>query len=131
MRVFRKNRGQLPISNAEVADIFARGLQDYDALQSTEKLRFSATMTGMLKAYEAIFYLHEEGALEEEAWLTTADMVGRLCRAGGFKGYWVGRETMFRPAFRHELIAAQRSATSSRITDLYADSGQPSKERSD
>lgn len=117
--------------NAEVAEIFARGIDDYNALRDTEKLRFGAIMTGMLKAYEAIYYLREEGALEEEAWLTTADMVGRLCRASGFNGYWAGRDTMFRPAFRDELIGAQRSDSPSKITDLYARSTKASTAASD
>ena len=107
--------------NSEVADFFYRGLDDYDALDSIEKLRFSAVFTAMLKAYEAIFYLREEGALEEEAWSTTEEMVGRLCNSGGFKGYWVGRAAYFRPAFRNKLETMHRSATHPGIKDLYQD----------
>jgi hypothetical protein len=107
-------------TDGEAAAIFSRGLDDYDSLDSVEKLRFSAMLTSTLKAYEAVYYLHVEGVLEEEAWLTTADLLGRLCRSGGFAGYWAGRATMFRPEFGNELGSMQQTSTQPGIQNLYS-----------
>lgn len=54
--------------NAELADIFLRGLRSFSELNANEKVRFSAFFNRLLTFFEGMYYSHEQRILTDSSW---------------------------------------------------------------
>lgn len=59
--------GQI-VRNAELHDLYRRGMTDYESLSREEKGRFSMLILQFIRSIEAIWFHHRLGALEPGYW---------------------------------------------------------------
>lgn len=79
---------RLMAQDAAVAELYLRGLDSYDELDSVDQWRFSGLMYNLIWHFEITLALHKEGVSTDtrlEAQL--ADVLGRLKRPGAAK-WW-------------------------------------------
>ena len=86
--------------DAELLDIFQRGMSDPDALNSSEQLRLSMILASFLHQFHKWYLDNEKGLVEEKAWLGEAgSMINILSMPGGTR-WWAEFQVPFTPEFR-------------------------------
>jgi hypothetical protein len=87
-------------ANAEISDIFARGLNALDNLDATEKRRFFFLMFEQLFQMQHVMQLHERGMLAEadyEAWIK---YTAALLTTPGGAALWPHAAAVITPTIR-------------------------------
>ncbi len=74
--------------NSELARIWAKGLNDFDSLNSTEYVQFS---THLNRICEGMYHQHESGRLGDKVWRGVANSISDLCCCPGVKKWWPTR----------------------------------------
>jgi hypothetical protein len=95
------------IESAEFAEILVRGLRNLDDLTEIERVRFIASMTASIRGWEAMFLVHERGALDRDVWRTSSETFKSVFAHPGALSYWRIRRFTFSPGFQayvEELI---------------------------
>jgi hypothetical protein len=59
---------QAQAQNREFATLVAKGLQDLASLDPVEKVRFLSHIGHLLRLYEAVYFYHHEGTLDDRIW---------------------------------------------------------------
>ena len=59
---------QSQAQDREFATLLAKGLQDLASLDPVEKVRFLSHIGHLLRLYEAVYFYHDEGALDDRIW---------------------------------------------------------------
>lgn len=77
-------------ANAELADIFQRGLMDSQQLTESEFFRFNWLLGGYLTNLDNSFYQRQDGVVSEERWQVLLTQLRYFVRAPGFKDWWQG-----------------------------------------
>ena len=107
-------------SNNEIASIWRRGLEEPDALNPDEKLRFTTLMHSGATLAEEDFYARREKDLPP--WVNNVLSVGfyDLARTPGFALYFEHRKQWFSEEFRIKLEGEMtKVGASSSIDGLY------------
>ena len=86
--------------NNDTAGIFQRGLQDYDSLESVEKVRFYAFFHKFFRIYENAYYQYVNGALEEEPFEGISNQLVMLGSMPGLRSYWNDRKSFYNSRFQ-------------------------------
>jgi hypothetical protein len=96
----------LPISeNADMADIFRRGLEDLDRLDPTERVRFMALLTMAVRGWEKMFLVRKRRALDEGLWSGSHESFKSALTNPGLRAYWHIRRSTFCQDFRDYVDA--------------------------
>lgn len=74
--------------NGELAEIFRKGLQDFDELSEVERFRFMWILGGFVTNMDNIFYQHQDGLISDERWKVTLNSLRWFIRTPGFKQWW-------------------------------------------
>jgi hypothetical protein len=91
--------GQLAFSPG-AGDIWARGLSGLGELRSKEELvRFSSMLMQAFWAYEEVYHYHNDGLIEEWAWLHARAPIDNMMRGPGFQEWWETRCDWFGAEF--------------------------------
>jgi len=90
-----------PIAHdAELADLFARGMQSFATLRPDEKVRFDLLAVTFSKGAETFFRLNQDDSLDPSEWesweRTIIDVFGRP----GFRQWWPERKQRYSDAFQ-------------------------------
>ena len=87
-------------SSPGLADIFYKGVSDYDALTGPEKVRFNASVGTSFRAFEDTFHRHAEGHLDEKLWQSIDRPIEEFVNTPGIRKWWESRNSWFSDEFR-------------------------------
>jgi len=85
-------------------DLVIKGLQDYLALNSTEKARFIDTFMAFLSYSQNAFYQWKQGSLPPQLWLGWESLIMNLVGTPGGKEFWRERGYTFGSEFRDYVV---------------------------
>jgi len=77
--------------DAEVAEIFLRGLNSFNSLDSIAKLRFSALFNRFMTFFEGMYYSHNQGILTDSAWGAIERTIEDFASSRGVQEWWPTR----------------------------------------
>ena len=77
--------------SAEFSEIFLRGLQSFETLDSIEKVRFSAFFNRFFKNSQAMYFAHQERILTDELWGEIERTMTDLLGYSGLQQWWTTR----------------------------------------
>ena len=77
--------------NAELSNIFLRGVQSFDDLDPVSKLRFSAFFNRFLNHFEAMHFSHRDGLLNTPSWGKIERTMSDLIAYPGVQQWWKER----------------------------------------
>jgi len=86
--------------NPEVADIYLRGMANYEDLCKTEKIRFHALMTEPFTNAQVSYQLHNRGLIDEKLYAGYMASFSGLLRAPGVRQWWLSSSVWFHQDFR-------------------------------
>jgi hypothetical protein len=78
--------------NAELADIFLRGLRSFDDLDAVDKVRFSAFFNRLLTFFEGMYYSHEQQILTDSSWGAVERTIEDFFSSKGVQEWWQRRK---------------------------------------
>jgi len=77
--------------NSELARIWAKGLEDFNSLNSTEHVQFSTHLNRIFRITEGLYHQHESGRLGDKVWRGVANSLSDLSCSPGVKSWWPTR----------------------------------------
>ena len=86
-------------SDPDLALLFARGLEEYDALTELERARLSQYFYGVFRHFENMFHQNERGFLDDEVWLGWSRMCLTYFHRPGFQSWWAVRRDVYSARF--------------------------------
>lgn len=86
--------------NAEVADIYLRGLASYDDLSEIEKIRFHTLMTEPFTNAQLSYQLHKRGLIDVQLYAGYLSSFSGLLHSPGVRQWWLSSKTWFHQDFR-------------------------------
>jgi hypothetical protein len=78
--------------NKEVAEIWVRGIENFDSLDKVEKARFLADLSRTFRSMEGLLYLYLRGRLDSTMWKGIDHSTRDLCKCAGVKKFWSMRK---------------------------------------
>ena len=109
----------LMLTEAEFAELFQRGSEGLQNLDSTERLRYlSFCSNGMFRLFENLYIQHSLGRLESRVWEGVERTLTATASAPGVKEAWQLRRDWYSEDFRDYFDAA--SAASPEASELLS-----------
>jgi len=99
--------------NAEFADIYLRGVTDYNSLDSVEKLRFSGFFARLLRLQDSMYSRYRQDQLDPTIWSSYEESMRDFFSYAGLQDWWDSRSHWFTPEFRKlisDCIADERNS---------------------
>jgi hypothetical protein len=95
--------------SGDLAEIFAKANEDYDALTNAESLKLLSVIVPMIRLWEEAFIQNEKGRLEDRVW----DGINSQCSAyfnyAAFSRIWEVRGNHFDSKFQTHANSAAKS----------------------
>jgi hypothetical protein len=91
---------ELMASNREFACMYTRAVQDFDALDAAERLRFSAYYMSTYYQLQEMHRLAEEGAIDADTWSGFHGLLQETTRYPGVRQWFALRRTWFSERFQ-------------------------------
>jgi len=85
--------------NAELADLFYRGINDFHSLSPGQKIQLSTYFSRLLRVMEGMFYQLQHGRIDSAIWSGLDKAIQDLCRYPGMKMWWETRKHWFSDEF--------------------------------
>jgi hypothetical protein len=89
------------VNNAEMANVWRRGLDDFSSLSPDEEVRFLAFASSLFRYYDASRVQWRHGQLDNEHWHTITQQVVSLAHRPGIMAWWKLRRSWHSPDFQH------------------------------
>jgi len=93
-------------SNRELTDIYHRGSFNYQALDETEKLRFTFVVVRMFRIEFEQFLQWREGAVDDDHWRSLSSIFEDAMQLPGFQEVWTRRKHHYTKDFQ-EVVDKQ------------------------
>lgn len=74
--------------NQELAEIWVKGIENFDALDQVEKARFLGDVSRTFRSTEGLLYLKLRGRLDEAMWKGIDRSTRDLCKCPGIRAFW-------------------------------------------
>lgn len=87
-------------SDASLAQVFRRGLQDLSSLDPDERIRFDFLVLGAFRIFETLFYQSRQGTGEQVLWRAEEGTMRALLSNPGLRDWWNSNPLSFTPQFR-------------------------------
>ena len=87
------------IDSSEFADIYLRGLQNFDELLPAERVRFGAFLVTSFKTFEGMFHYKLDGTLDLSLWEVIERTMTDLVSYPGTQAWWEIRRRWHRQDF--------------------------------
>lgn len=91
---------ELLAANADLACLYARSAQDYEALSGSERLRFSAFYMATYYQLQEMHRLAEEGAIDADTWSGFHALLRETTRYPGVRQWFALRRDWFSERFQ-------------------------------
>jgi len=102
--------------NAEFADIFLRGLRDYNSLNSVDKARFAAFFARLMRIQESMYSRYRQNLLDPSIWPSYEESMRDYFGHPGLLDWWASRRHWFTPEFQEYIAGCIANA---RDSDLF------------
>jgi hypothetical protein len=86
------------VAHRDVAELWAKGLNDIESLDATDRLRFDYLGMQLLQAWQAV-YRRTTHADDPELWDVTLTFVRLYFKSPGFQVLWGGSKSLLMPDF--------------------------------
>ena len=90
-----------------MADIWIRGVDDYEQLERAQKLRFDIYLTVALRSFEDAYFLWTQGRLDDKVWNSLLAPLVDVRSTAAFDHFWKQRRHHFRPEFADYVDAIE------------------------
>lgn len=87
------------LHDPEMADIWISGMEDFDSLAPSQRLRFVIYLTVALRSFEDAYFQWREGRLEDEIWRALLTPLVDVKSTTSFDRFWKLRRHHFRDDF--------------------------------
>lgn len=87
-------------SEGDLAELFLKGLKDFQSLDGAEAMRFSAFAGSQMRLSESMFFRYENGRLAEDVWMGLNAGVRDIFRYPGMKDWWETRRHWYSERFQ-------------------------------
>ena len=85
--------------NREVAEIWVKGIENFDTLDQVDKARFLADVSRTFRFTESLLYLKLRGRLDPAMWPGFDRSTRDLCKCAGIKTFWSMRSQWYKSRF--------------------------------
>ena len=85
--------------NAELADLFYQGINDFHSLSPGRKIQLSTYFSRLLRVMEGMFYQQRHGRVEAAIWSGLDRAIQDFCGYPGVKSWWETRKHWFSEEF--------------------------------
>jgi len=103
--------------NVEMANLFRRGLTDFEALNGDDKMRFHVWMVAHMLNAQTSYLQLEEGSINEQVAVQTIEFNAALIKTPGGREWWDYIKPIWRESFVTHLEAL--SADAQAINELW------------
>ena len=86
-------------TDGELASLFVRGNDDFEALSPVERLQLFSGMQGVFRVYEEAFDKHRNATLPDYHWSAIDQQYQHLFRSTSCHRYWEQRGQFYHEAF--------------------------------
>lgn len=99
-------------TNAQLSELWVKGLQDFSALSPPQRAQFSAFAGRLLRIVESVFHQYRWGRIDDTVWNGIDTSVGDLCGYPGMKEWWSTRAHWFSDEFNSHIKSYVADASS-------------------
>ena len=99
-------------TNAQLSELWVKGLQDFSALSPPQRAQFSAFAGRLLRIVESVFHQYRWGRIDDTVWNGIDTSVGDLCGYPGMKEWWSTRSHWFSDEFNSHIKSYVADASS-------------------
>ena len=92
-------------TNPELARIWDKGLQDFGALNATERVQFSTHLNRIFKINESMYRQYEIGTITAKQWEAQENSISDVTCCPGVKAWWPTRSHWYTEDFRRYIQA--------------------------
>lgn len=92
-------------TDAQLSELWVKGLRDFSALSPSERARFSAFAGRLLRIVESVYHQYRWGRIEDMVWSGIDTSVEDLCLYPGMKEWWGTRAHWFSEDFNSHIKA--------------------------
>ena len=107
--------------SADVADIWCRGIRDFNGLSTVDTIRFSSLIGQLFRVYQSAHIQWKQDALDKEIWTGFASSMNHTMALEGVKQCWETRKSWYGNVFQdwvdeqgNPTTAAEPRTTSAR-----------------
>jgi hypothetical protein len=111
-------------SDPELTMLYIKGMEDFGALEPSEKARVSQVFYMTFRYFENMYYQHRRGYLEGEVWTGWERIMLAYFGRPGFQTWWSARRDVFSESFVRFLETSESDhpvVSYDEITRLGAD----------
>ena len=83
-----------------IAEVWLRGMNDFDALEPGDRLRFAALLVHLLRMFEQLFHQQRDHGVEADVWQGFERQLRDWASTVGFSRFWAARGHWFGDEFR-------------------------------
>ena len=99
-------------TDAQLSELWVRGLQDFSALSPPQRAQFSAFAGRLLRIVESVFHQYRWGRIDDTVWNGIDTSVRDLCRYRGMMEWWGTRAHWFSDEFNSHMKTYVADASS-------------------
>jgi len=115
------------VESSEFAEIYLRGIQQFDNLSPAERLRFGAFLATFFKNSEGLYYYYKDGTLELAHWAQVKRTMTDLASYPGTQAWWSVRRHWHTEEFAALLDRMIKEAPEAKAYDLYLKESRAAK----
>lgn len=100
--------------NAQLADIWVRGIYDFAGLAAVERLRLSSALGNAFRIFDTLYNYYNEDIIDAQSWGTLEAPVNDLLAYPGIQTWWQTRKHWYSHAYQlriDEKIAQSKAPT--------------------
>jgi len=86
--------------NSELAEIYLRGIKDYDSLSSVEKVRFSSFFARLMRTMESMYSRHRHNQIYPRIWPGIEESLRDFHNYPGVQIWWTGSSHWYSDEFQ-------------------------------
>lgn len=91
------------IRDPELAALWLKGLQDFDALDEVSQVRIGRLFQELFFAHQNVFARFQEGATTEAAWLDQRDAIANNLKSRGIRQWWGDTRSIYADDFEEVI----------------------------
>jgi hypothetical protein len=107
------------VESSEFAEIYLRGIQQFDSISPAERLRFGAFLATFFKNSEGLYYYYKDGTLEAAHWAQVKRTMTDLASYLGTRAWWSVRRHWHTEEFAALLDQIIKEAPEAKAYDLF------------
>jgi hypothetical protein len=93
----------LVASDERLADLWHKGVANYDDLSDTEKARFGFMQLAAFRIYDSLYYQIQRGTGDKQLWNAELNTLRWLFSLPGMRAWWRQQQFGFSPGFREYI----------------------------